>query len=90
MATKDDRCALVDARRATGKSRRALITSVADRPGHDRRYAIDPTKIEAELGWRATETFGSGLAKTVDWYRLTRLGGGPFGSGFILEGALVH
>jgi hypothetical protein len=48
-------------------SRRCLITYVADRPGHDRRYAIDPAKIEVELGWRATETFESGLAKTVRW-----------------------
>jgi dTDP-glucose 4,6-dehydratase len=49
-------------------ARRRLIAYVADRPGHDRRYAIDPTKIETELGWRPTETFGSGLAKTVRWY----------------------
>ncbi len=49
-------------------TRRRLISYVADRPGHDRRYAIDPTKIEVELGWRATETFESGLAKTVRWY----------------------
>jgi len=49
-------------------SRRRLITYVADRPGHDRRYALDPTKIEVELGWRAIETFESGLAKTVRWY----------------------
>jgi dTDP-glucose 4,6-dehydratase len=41
---------------------------VADRPGHDRRYAIDPSKIERELGWRAAETFESGLARTVRWY----------------------
>jgi len=45
-----------------------LITYVTDRPGHDRRYAIDATKIEGELGWRAQETFGSGLLKTVNWY----------------------
>jgi dTDP-glucose 4,6-dehydratase len=45
-----------------------LIRFVSDRPGHDRRYAIDPGKIERELGWRATETFESGLAKTVRWY----------------------
>ena len=41
---------------------------MADRPGHDRRYAVDPSKIERELGWRAEESFESGLAKTVDWY----------------------
>jgi GDP-mannose 4,6 dehydratase len=45
-----------------------LITFVADRPGHDRRYAIDATKIEKQLGWRAFETFESGIEKTVKWY----------------------
>jgi dTDP-glucose 4,6-dehydratase len=49
-------------------SRRALITHVADRPGHDLRYAIDATKIETELGWRARETFETGLRKTIEWY----------------------
>ena len=49
-------------------SRRRLISFVADRPGHDRRYAIDASKLESELGWRAAETFESGLAKTVRWY----------------------
>ena len=48
--------------------REALITFVPDRPGHDRRYAIDPSKIERELDWRAAETFESGLRKTVMWY----------------------
>jgi dTDP-glucose 4,6-dehydratase len=61
-------CDLLDARRPTGVSRRQLIRHVADRPGHDRRYAIDPTKLEIELGWRAIETFDRGLEKTVDWY----------------------
>jgi dTDP-D-glucose 4,6-dehydratase len=42
---------------------------VSDRPGHDRRYAINPSKIERELGWRATETFEAGIEKTVQWYR---------------------
>jgi dTDP-glucose 4,6-dehydratase len=46
----------------------SLITFVTDRPGHDRRYAIDARKIEEELGWRPTETFASGLEKTVRWY----------------------
>ena len=48
--------------------RRRLISLVEDRPGHDRRYAIDASKIENELGWRAAETFESGLVKTVNWY----------------------
>lgn len=45
-----------------------LISFVADRPGHDRRYAIDATKIESELGWKAAENFESGIKKTVEWY----------------------
>ncbi|MGB8839809.1 MAG: dTDP-glucose 4,6-dehydratase [Aliidongia sp.] len=60
-------CDLVD-ELAGGAPRRALITHVADRPGHDRRYAIDATKIEAELGWRPAESFESGLRATVCWY----------------------
>ena len=63
-------CDLIDERQPLpgGGSRRGLIQFVADRPGHDRRYAIDPTKIERELGWRAEESFETGLARTVDWY----------------------
>jgi dTDP-glucose 4,6-dehydratase len=53
---------------ALGKPR-SLIRFVKDRPGHDRRYAIDPAKAEAELGWQPQETWESGLAKTIDWYR---------------------
>jgi dTDP-glucose 4,6-dehydratase len=62
-------CDLVDefAPRAGG-SRRELITFVKDRPGHDRRYAIDARKIERELGWKPKETFESGIRKTVRWY----------------------
>ncbi len=51
-----------------GKSYKELITFVKDRPGHDRRYAIDATKIENELGWKAEENFESGIVKTVKWY----------------------
>ena len=61
-------CDVLDEMRPGAKPRRSLVTHVADRPGHDRRYAIDPAKIERELGWRAHETFESGLAKTVRWY----------------------
>jgi dTDP-glucose 4,6-dehydratase len=50
----------------------SLVTFVADRPGHDQRYAIDPAKIEAELAWRPSETFESGLRKTVAWYIASR------------------
>ena len=51
-----------------GKPRRDLITYVEDRLGHDRRYAIDPTKLETELGWRPEIDFESGIARTIDWY----------------------
>ena len=51
-----------------GGSRRELIRFVTDRPGHDLRYAIDATRIETELGWRAEETFETGLEKTIRWY----------------------
>lgn len=52
----------------TASPRRDLISFVADRPGHDRRYAIDASKLERELGWRADENFESGLTKTVRWF----------------------
>jgi len=69
LAVVETICDLLDARVPLESGRRRdLITFVADRPGHDRRYAIDPTKIERDLGWGAQETFESGLAKTVDWY----------------------
>jgi len=63
-------CDVLDGKRprAGGKSHRDLITFVKDRPGHDRRYAIDSAKIERELGWRARETFDTGLERTIDWY----------------------
>ena len=54
--------------RADGKPYASQIAFVADRPGHDRRYAIDAAKLEGELGWRAQETFESGIEKTVRWY----------------------
>jgi dTDP-glucose 4,6-dehydratase len=63
-------CALLDElrTRADGKSYREQITYVTDRPGHDRRYAIDASKIERELGWKPAETFDTGIRKTVQWY----------------------
>jgi dTDP-glucose 4,6-dehydratase len=63
-------CGLLDAwqPRADGQSYKAQITHVTDRPGHDRRYAIDARKIESELGWRPAETFETGIRKTVRWY----------------------
>jgi dTDP-glucose 4,6-dehydratase len=63
-------CKLLDERRplAAGVKRDSLISFVKDRPGHDRRYAIDAGKIKSQLGWRQTETFETGIARTVDWY----------------------
>ena len=62
-------CDIVDEMAGSrGTPRRGLITFVKDRPGHDRRYAMDATKIERELGWRPLETFESGIRKTVRWY----------------------
>jgi dTDP-glucose 4,6-dehydratase len=63
-------CALIDELRprADGKTYAEQITYVTDRPGHDRRYAIDATKIHCELGWKPAETFESGIRKTVQWY----------------------
>ncbi|MGA8146335.1 MAG: dTDP-glucose 4,6-dehydratase [Gallionellaceae bacterium] len=63
-------CAILDeeAPRNDGRSCREQITYVKDRPGHDRRYAIDARKIERELGWKPVETFETGIRKTVRWY----------------------
>ncbi|PKM01768.1 MAG: dTDP-glucose 4,6-dehydratase, partial [Gammaproteobacteria bacterium HGW-Gammaproteobacteria-7] len=63
-------CALLDQRRprADGLRRETQITFVADRPGHDRRYAIDAGKIQRELGWSPSVDFEQGIARTVDWY----------------------
>ena len=63
-------CSILDnkCQRKDGKKYNELITFVADRAGHDLRYAIDATKLETELGWRADETFDTGIVKTVEWY----------------------
>jgi dTDP-glucose 4,6-dehydratase len=62
-------CALLDEMRPDpAGSHRRLITHVTDRPGHDRRYAIDARKLERELGWKPAETFETGIRKTVRWY----------------------
>ncbi|MBD3810468.1 MAG: dTDP-glucose 4,6-dehydratase, partial [Sulfuricurvum sp.] len=63
-------CTLLDEMKpkSDGKSYKEQITYVEDRAGHDRRYAIDATKLETELGWRAEETFDTGIVKTVEWY----------------------
>jgi len=63
-------CALLDRLHplAGGTPRESLMTFVKDRPGHDRRYAIDSSKIQRELGWKPSKTFETGMAETVDWY----------------------
>lgn len=61
-------CDLLDARVPAERPRRELIEYVTDRPGHDRRYAIDATRIRDELGWEPSVNFTEGLARTVDWY----------------------
>jgi dTDP-glucose 4,6-dehydratase len=63
-------CAILDelSSRTDGKPYKEQITYVKDRPGHDRRYAIDATKLERELGWKPAETFETGIRKTVQWY----------------------
>jgi dTDP-glucose 4,6-dehydratase len=61
-------CEVLDQRLPAAQPRESLIRFVSDRPGHDARYAIDATKLEKELGWRAEENFDSGIEKTVDWY----------------------
>ena len=68
-------CSWMDRLRPTDRSHHELIRFVADRPGHDQRYAIDASKLENELGWRAHETFETGIEKTVRWY----LGIAPIG-----------
>ncbi len=61
-------CSILDELKPSKKSYKEQITFVTDRPGHDFRYAIDATKIENDLGWRADENFESGIRKTIDWY----------------------
>ena len=61
-------CALLDVKRPANAPHHKLITFVSDRPGHDRRYAIDPARIRNELGWTPSVTLNEGLEQTVDWY----------------------
>ncbi len=61
-------CDRLDHLQPSTRPRRELITFVQDRPGHDQRYAIDATKLETELGWRAQESFETGIARTIQWY----------------------
>lgn len=68
LAVVERICALMDEARPNQAPHAKFITYVADRPGHDRRYAIDATKLETELGWKAEDNFATGIAKTVRWY----------------------
>lgn len=61
-------CEILDEKLPKEESYKSLINFVSDRPGHDFRYAIDATKLEAELGWKASETFDTGILRTVEWY----------------------
>jgi len=64
----DSICSILDEKIPTTTSYKELITFVEDRAGHDRRYAIDATKLEDDLGWKADENFNTGIIKTIDWY----------------------
>ena len=85
-------CQLLDELRpqAGGGSYQSQITYVTDRPGHDRRYAIDASKIERELGWRPLETFETGIRKTVAWYLTYADWVGNVQNGSYLEWATKH
>lgn len=74
-------CTLMDNLRPTQRSHRELIKYVADRPGHDARYAIDATKLEIELGWKARETFDTGIERTVRWFLDNEWWWGPLRKG---------
>jgi dTDP-glucose 4,6-dehydratase len=75
-------CALMDIHHPAGAPHKQLITYVTDRPGHDARYAIDATRLETELGWRAQENFDSGIEKTVKWYLDNRWWWEPLSDGY--------
>jgi len=61
-------CAILDELHPAGAPHSRLITYVRDRPGHDRRYAIDCRKLQRELGWKPRESFATGIRKTIEWY----------------------
>ncbi len=84
LAVVESICDLVDELAVplpSGESRRSLITFVADRPGHDQRYAIDQRKIQRELGWTPQHTFATGLRATVQWYLDNEAWWGPLRAG---------
>jgi dTDP-glucose 4,6-dehydratase len=75
-------CALMNELRPSGRPHESLIAYVQDRPGHDARYAIDATKLETELGWKAQENFDTGIEKTVTWYLENEWWWGPLRKGY--------
>jgi len=75
-------CELMDRFRSTSQPHAELISYVTDRPGHDARYAIDATKLETELGWKAQENFDTGIEKTVRWYLDNEWWWAPLRSGY--------
>ncbi len=83
LAVVEAICDALDARQplASAQPRRSLIRFVTDRPGHDRRYAIDASKIKRELGWEPSVTFEEGLGRTIDWYLASEWWWGPIRSG---------
>ena len=81
LAVVEAICDEVDRLAPAAAHRRRLIGFVADRPGHDRRYAIDAARLERELGWRAAETFETGLRRTVAWYLQNKWWWGPIRQG---------
>ena len=81
IAVVETICALMDAAVPAKAPHRRLVTFVKDRPGHDWRYAIDAGKLERELGWRARETFATGIARTVAWYLDNEAWWGPLRAG---------
>ena len=81
-------CKLLDEMQPSADGpREKLITFVPDRPGHDRRYAIDPSKIERDLGWRPEHDLETGLAKTIRWYLANRSWRQTILSGDTMRGA---
>jgi dTDP-glucose 4,6-dehydratase len=75
-------CQVLDRLRPAETPRENLIRFVTDRPGHDARYAIDATKLEDELGWKARENFDTGIEKTVQWYLDNAWWWGPLREGY--------
>ena len=74
-------CAIMDELAPKNYPHADLISFVTDRPGHDHRYAIDATKLETELGWKAHETFDTGIRKTVEWYLINEAWWAPLRGG---------